>query len=449
MSLRLRLNLALGVVMAITLLLAGLIQYRTLRRSLLAQTDHRLAVWAHTLTNVVDRRWSGTRVDQERLVEELERRHSPTVLVQLDLSDRTLYRSAELPAGVFSAPHPVNDIEYAYVGSGGGLLRSVQAPVFKGGREVATVTVAESLQPLYESLWLGVWYMVVGGLMLLALALLLVRLVVAGALLPLARVAGVADDIVSTGDVSRRVAVVHTHDEVERVAVAVNALVGRVEDLLAAQKRLLADTSHELRNPLTVICTDLDLLAQDVPAETRRDVVREAALEAERMRRLIRDLQRLTLSEMAPPPPPEPVRLDALVREIPLPASPCPIQVRADVPVLVSGSRDRLRQIVLNLVENATRYAHEKLVVTVDVDGAQARLTVEDDGPGIAPEHLPHLFDRFYQVDRDRSRRTGGAGLGLAIVKAHVESMHGMVLVFSTPGQGTRFECRFPLEPMG
>ena len=115
-------------------------------------------------------------------------------------------------------------------------------------------------------------------------------------------------------------------------------------------------------------------------------------------------------------------------------------------PLSVEGDRDRLRQVLWNLVENALRYTGPEGLIRLALrrDGPSAELSVSDDGPGIAAEHLPRIFDRFYRVDTARSRATGGSGLGLAIVKHIVQAHGGCVTVASELGRGTTFTVRLP-----
>ena len=126
------------------------------------------------------------------------------------------------------------------------------------------------------------------------------------------------------------------------------------------------------------------------------------------------------------------------------------LSLDAAAPVMLYGDRDRLRQIIDNLLDNALQYAPAGSVVTVTAgsDGADARLWVQDDGPGLSAEDQQRVFDRFYRADRSRSRQSGGLGLGLAIVKAIVEAHGGEIRVQSQPGKATRFSVILPATPV-
>jgi signal transduction histidine kinase len=331
-------------------------------------------------------------------------------------------------------------------------VRLYTRPIVEGGRTVAVVRVGESLQPIDQAVHDLLRPLIVGGAFVLLACIVATWHVVSRAFEPLESIAATAERIAETGDVSVAVEPEGTA-EIRRLATTFNRMVERINRLLDSQRQLLADTSHELRNPLTVIRTDLDLLGRDLDPETRQEVAAEQE-EAERMSRLVADLLYLTREEQADHGPVELVRLDRLASEVverlAQIAPDHEVRVRHTEPVTVSGTADRLKQLIANLVENAIRYSPEGGSVIVDVrsiGAGLARLEVADDGIGIAPEHLPRVFDRFYRVDPARSRATGGTGLGLAIVKYVAESHGGMVQVVSEPGVGSTFSVTLPLAP--
>jgi signal transduction histidine kinase len=208
-----------------------------------------------------------------------------------------------------------------------------------------------------------------------------------------------------------------------------NRLIARVDQLLAVHRQLVADTSHELRTPITTISGNLELLAGPVPEFERAEVLAETRQEVARLKRLVDDL--LLLAEMGETVSPErqPVRLDGLAREAVarLPAAEARrIQITAE-PEVVLGDEERLGQVVRNLLQNALRYASVApgaIGLRVERSEREARLVIEDDGPGLPPDALERVFDRFSRLDRSRSRAHGGSGLGLAIVR-HVAEAHG------------------------
>jgi two-component system phosphate regulon sensor histidine kinase PhoR len=221
----------------------------------------------------------------------------------------------------------------------------------------------------------------------------------------------------------------------------------------AMRRDFVANVSHELRTPLTVLAGFLETI-QDLKLDASRvrDYVGLMAPQAERMKHLIDDLLTLSALEHAPPPP------DALRVAL----QPLLQRVRAEAQALsggkhrisleASGEHDLLgaeSEIVsafVNLVSNAVRYtpAGGEIRLRWNSTDGGAEFSVEDTGIGIDPEHLPRLTERFYRVDRGRSRETGGTGLGLSIVKHALARHQGALLIDSAPGKGSRFTARFP-----
>jgi len=217
------------------------------------------------------------------------------------------------------------------------------------------------------------------------------------------------------------------------------------------RREFVANVSRELRTPLTVVSGFLEPLREEKdPAAARRyiDLMSE---QAKRMERLVEDLLTLSALESSPPPPmEEPIDMRALTERLGADARALSggrhdIDIAAETGVHLVGSEGEIASALGNLVSNAVRYTPPGGTVRLrwhaTPDGAD--FDVEDSGIGIAPEHLPRLTERFYRVDRGRSRETGGTGLGLAIVK-HALNRHGATLdIASTPGAGSRFTARF------
>jgi len=218
----------------------------------------------------------------------------------------------------------------------------------------------------------------------------------------------------------------------------------------------VANASHELRTPLASIIGFIDTLkgaARD-DAKARGRFVDLMQTQAERMRRLVDDLLSLSRIEMnAHRRPTEKVELGAIARQasdlLASEAEEAGVEIHIDCPALVSvtGERDELLQVVANLVENAIKYgaAGKTVEITVGCAGADASIAVTDHGPGIAPEHLPRLTERFYRVSVTDSRARGGTGLGLAIVKHILNRHRGKLKIDSEPGHGSTFTVHLPL----
>jgi two-component system, OmpR family, phosphate regulon sensor histidine kinase PhoR len=217
------------------------------------------------------------------------------------------------------------------------------------------------------------------------------------------------------------------------------------------RREFVANVSHELRTPLTVISGFLETVRDEQDPEASRRYLDLMTEQSKRMERLVEDLLTLSALESSPPPPlEERIDMGALLERLgaearALSAGRHRIEVDAQRGLNLLGSEKEISSAFGNLVSNAVRYTPEggkvRLAWQATADGAD--FDVEDTGIGISPEHIPRLTERFYRVDRGRSRETGGTGLGLAIVK-HALSRHGATLdVASRPGEGSRFTARF------
>ena len=281
-------------------------------------------------------------------------------------------------------------------------------------------------------------FLVVAAIPALLAALLASWLVAGRALRPLRRVAGEADEIGRTRDFARRLPAREGRDEIALLTVSFNRMLQQLHQAYESQRRLVADASHELRTPLTAIQGNAGLLAfgPPLPSEVSAEAARDIAAESERMARLIERMLVLARADAGLRLELAPVELGALAREV------CR-QAAALHPALslrdrladawVAGDQDMLRQLLWILLDNAARHARSAAVVALGTDGAWARLSVSDDGPGIPPEERERIFERFYRADRARSGQ--GAGLGLAIARWIAEQHRGRILAGgSEPG---------------
>ncbi|HEV8634347.1 MAG TPA: ATP-binding protein [Chloroflexota bacterium] len=330
-------------------------------------------------------------------------------------------------------------------------LRVQYEPIVARGAVVGVLQVAESLGPLDVTATRVERLLLVGGGLTISLAALVSWVVVGRALQPIAAITRSARQIRATADVGRRVPTGATRDEVGLLAETINEMLASIERTIVVQREFLADSSHELRSPLTVIRGNLDLARRAPDDQSRAECLREAEAEAARMGKIVDDLLLLARPDAELTMARQPVDLGALVQDIERRARVVANGVllavgRAD-PATVEGDPDRLRQAVSNLVDNAIRHTPSGGRVTLSAirEGGEVRVAVQDTGVGIAPEHLPRLFERFYRVDKARSRADGGSGLGLAIVKYVAEAHGGRVGVESAPGKGSTFTITLPL----
>jgi two-component system OmpR family sensor kinase len=301
-----------------------------------------------------------------------------------------------------------------------------------------------------------------------AVALVVGRWLVGAALRPLTDVERTAEAI-AEGRLHERVPGENGRTEVGRLARTLNVMLGRIErafaerdateaELRASEERLrrfVADASHELRTPLAAVSAYAELFergASDRPADLRR-VLHGIRDETSRMGSLVEDLLLLARLDEGRPLAREPVELVALAADAVGTAATVgpewPVRLRAAAPVETRGDRDRLRQILDNLLANVRAHTPPGTVTDVSVTAGDdwASLTVHDSGPGLPPAEVERLFERFYRADPSRSRSHGGAGLGLSIVAAIAAAHGGRVRAASRPGEGTSVTVELPAEP--
>jgi heavy metal sensor kinase len=277
------------------------------------------------------------------------------------------------------------------------------------------------------------------------------------ALAPMDRLRRSTEEI-TAARLDRRLPVANTHDELGRLTQTVNAMIARLEQSFTEIRRFTADASHELRTPLAVIRTEAEVaLARPLEPAEYRNLLGSILEECERLTRLTEQLLALAREDVGVSRPCEPFDLSAVVRRVvedmrPL-AEARSVHLRAEVKGVLRARGDslRLRQVFVNVLDNAIKYTPSGGEVTVEAGlrEGQAIVTVCDTGVGIPPEHLPRVFDRFYRVDKGRSRREGGTGLGLSIAQSIVAAHGGRIELASTPGQSTTCTVRLPVEPMG
>lgn len=345
--------------------------------------------------------------------------------------------------------------------------------------DLNTLVLAQSLTPINDTLeTLRELLLAIGALGIL-LALQGGWLIAGRALRPISSVTETASTIAESPRTDRslagRLPVPRGNDEVAQLTTTFNRMLDRVESEFGRRQRFVADASHELRTPLAAIRGNLDVLSMQlrrdqpdpaVPTDAAGAVgaVRQEAIdegfedldrEARRMARLLDDLLFLARADDQRTPVAsldQPVRLDDVAEQTVRAATGLATGQRLEalvVPVTVVGDRDRLAQVIWILLDNALRHTGpgDRIVVSVSQEDATAVLSVRDEGTGIAPDDLPHVFDRFYRADEARSRASGGSGLGLAIARTIVEQYAGEITAASVVGEGATFTVRLPADP--
>jgi signal transduction histidine kinase len=344
-------------------------------------------------------------------------------------------------------------------------IRSVRLPLVaevNGSRQTfGAVNVGEPLIQLERTLehvrsLLAVWA-VLGA----AFAALAGWFLAGRALRPVDRItetaAAIAEGRGVDNALSARLDVGRSGDELARLSGTFNRMLNRLQETFELQRRFIADASHELRTPLTAIRGNVDVLARQLQrtgttGDDVTDTIDDLRHESERMGRLIGDLL-LLVKEESPQPDVSRltnVYLDEVVSEaVRVGGGLAPgqqLQIGENAPSIVAGDRDRLFQVLLILIDNAIRHTPADGNITVGNSYSEgfATIRVSDTGSGILPDHLPHVFDRFYRADLSRQRGSGGTGLGLAIARAIVERHRGSIVVESELEIGTTVTVRLP-----
>lgn len=333
---------------------------------------------------------------------------------------------------------------------GGPLGAPERLPIRVGDRVVGTAVVRlpqPGLLPQDEAFRSSVnRLLLLGGALAGIVALALGWILAKRATAP-ARQLTEAARILAAGDRSKRLDL-EAEDEFGEMAQAFNAMVDTIEEEERLRKAFAADVAHELRTPLTILRTQIEAM-QDGVIEPTPPALASLHEEVLRLQRLVADLESLASAEAAgfslerQPVDVRPL-LERAAEEFAGPYEAAQIRLRTDLTdVSIEADATRVRQVVINLLSNALKFtpAGGEVRVELRAVGAEAQIRVSDTGPGIAPEDLPHIFDRFY---RGRGVRAGGSGIGLTVARELVRAHGGELEVESTPGVGTTFTVRLP-----
>ena len=332
-------------------------------------------------------------------------------------------------------------------------LRVLNVPLEAGGRPIGTLQVAASMTMVDTTRQSLVQTIMVIAAAAILFAAALSWFFIGQALLPLVVITESALHISDADDLSQRIPQRGSdNDEMGRLVTAFNDTLGRLEQLFTSQQRFLADVSHELRTPLTVIKGNVDLMRRmkQVDEESLDNIEDEA----DRLTRLVGDLLLEAQAESGKLPLHfAPVEMDTLLLEVfkemrILARERVQLKLPEIDQIMINGDRDRLKQVLINLIANAIKYTPQggEVVLSLGKVGANARLIVRDTGLGIPAEDLPHIFERFYRAEKSRSRsKVGGFGLGLSIAYWIINRHGGQIEVDSTEGKGTTFCIYLPM----
>ncbi len=461
MSIRLRLTLWYTLILSALLGVIGFAVFNVFAAALQANVDRKLDETAAQVFAVSSASNVLGEVRVNVPVEADVFRAAGLYLQAIDLEGSVVRQSASL--GVYdrpldpealSADRSVRSRRDVRVGAAH--LRVLTAPIRTSTQLLGSLQVGLSLEANDEALAQLTRILILGGAAGVVLAGLGGAFLARQALRPIDTVTQAAIAITDAGDLSRRIPTPAARDEVGRLASTFNRMLERLETLFRSQQRFTADVSHELRTPLTTIRGNIDLMRRTRTADDASlDAIQS---ETDRMARLVGDLLLLAQADAGLPVRREPVSLDTLLlevyRQLKVIANGVEVSIGEEDAISVMGDPDRLRQLLLNLAGNAIRYTPAGGRVTLSLRRKEgwAQLGVSDTGPGIPPEHLPHIFDRFYRVDKARARQasraagalSGGAGLGLSIAQWIAQSHGGRIDVQSEVGKGTTFTVSLP-----
>ncbi len=453
-TIRFRLTLWYVTLLAIILVAFGLFLYVSLSRTLHDEVRSSLTTSADRLSNAF---LTGGRQGVSEVIASLP---SGTVAILYDARGQQLVANdlreplAPVVEALLSAAKHSRTFDSVKLPGGGGEWGVLSAPVTVNGQPVAILQIARSQQDVAVALHKLALLMDVAIPAMLLLAIGGGLFLASRALDPIDRMTRTVGGI-GADDLSQRVRYRGSRDEVGRLAATFDGMLERIESAFGRQRRFTADASHELRTPLAVLTSQIDVaLERRRTPEEYEELLKSLRDDASRMSQLVSQMLTLARADAGQETMDrEALDLRELAEHVVSAMGPLAEQRKVRLAltpgaaVPVSGDQTRLSQLVVNLVDNGLRYTPAGGMVTVSAstEDGWAVLKVGDTGVGIAPEHLPHLFERFHRVDKARARAEGGTGLGLSICKWIAEAHGGSIGVESEPGRGSTFSVKLPL----
>ena len=333
-------------------------------------------------------------------------------------------------------------------------IRVITMPILLEGKLINLVQVGTSLEAVQETLRNLKIFLFTAVPSVLILAALFARFMARRALKPISRIIDTAREIGQGQELSKRIPVLKIKDELGQLALTFNEMMNRLENSFAQMRQFSSDASHELRTPLTVLKGQNELiLSKQRKPEEYQEVISSNLEEINYMSKVLEDLFVLSKSdENQVNLDYKPVDLRALVEEVCKHAEILAEEKNIKIiiaflePIEIKGDEVRLRQMVWNVLQNGIKYTQQggELKISLQNEIDFGLLTIQDTGIGIPEEDLPLIFNRFYRVDKARTRDEGGSGLGLSICRQIAEAHKGKIEVESKLGVGTRFKIRLP-----
>jgi two-component system, OmpR family, sensor kinase len=455
MSLRARLALLYTTIVGGILLLFGTAVYVTVGHTLTKQVDSTLDVRAQGIIPFIAIGSNGQLFVQRLPAQD----YSAGVFIQVwGKNDQLVEASPNNPdpnqpldrSGLQATKPVFHDVPVR-----GTHLRVLSVPLaVSGERIVGVLQVGTSLSVVETTQMVLLRVLLVGAIISMLIAGLGGWVSTQQALSPLEAVTQTALQITRADDLSRRIPYRGPpEDEVGQLINAFNQTLGRLENLFNTQRRFLADVGHELRTPLTVIKGNIDLMRR--MKQTDDESMDSIVSEVDRLTRLVGDLLLLAQAESGKlPMATQTVELDTILLDVMhqmrvLARDRLQLKLGEIDQVLVCGDQDRLKQVLVNLIGNSIKYTPPggEVIVGLGKSGSRARLTISDNGPGIPPEDIPHIFERFYRGEKSRTRSKDGKGFGLGLSIAYwiVRNHDGTIEVSQRQPHGTTFAVWLPL----
>jgi len=462
MPLRVRLTLWYGTALAVVLIIFSVVLYAITARNLRDTVDESLEDTATTAVRSLEERGFLPLINEDELLSQFPELTRIDKFFQIFSPSGTItirspnIKQHEVPLSrtaldaAFSGHSIFESAKYPKEPP----LRLISMPIMYRGNLLYIVQVGTSMESVGETLRRFLVLLVVAIPIALAVSLAGGWFLAGRALRPVDKITLAAQRI-AAGDLSQRLSMPAAHDEIGRLAATFNNMIGRLDTSFRQIRQFTSDASHELRTPLTVMKGETDLvLRRPRSLDDYKSVLESNLEEIDRMTRIVDELLFLSRADMGEVKVESlPVAMESLVedvhRQAKLLAQDRNIEVLLGtvMPVVVQGDDLRLRELLLNLVENAMKYSHPggKVEIALLNDGREARLSVTDQGIGIAPADHKKIFQRFFRTDVARGHTKKGTGLGLAICAWIAELHKGRVEVKSDLGQGSTFTVVLPL----
>ena len=462
MPLRVRLTLWYGTVLALVLIVFSVVLYAITARNLRDTVDESLEDTATTAVRLLETNGFLPLIDEEVLLSQFPELTRIDKFFQIFSPSGTItIRSPNIKE--HEVPLSRTALDAAFAGKSiyesakypkEPPLRLISMPIMYRGNLLYIVQVGTSMESVGETLHRFLILVLVAIPIALSVSLAGGWFLAGRALRPVDRITLAAQRI-AAGDLSQRLSIPVAYDEIGRLAATFNNMIGRLDASFRQIRQFTSDASHELRTPLTVMKGETDLvLRKSRPLEDYKAVLESNLEEIDRMTRIVDELLFLSRADMGEVKVESmPVVLQSLVEDVHRQAKLLGQERHVEVvlgtitPVIVQGDDLRLRELLLNLVENAMKYSNPggKVEISLLRDGQEARLSITDHGIGIAPADQKKIFQRFFRTDVARAHTKKGTGLGLAIC-AWIADLHkGRVEVKSDLGQGSTFTVVLPL----